>query len=181
MDYVAIACRLLIGVVFAASAATKLVGPSAFTAFVTSVRQMRVVPGTFARPVAYVVVAAEALIVVLVAVPYAGSAVAGFAIAAVLLAAFAVGIVISVRRGERTPCRCFGKSTTPLGPVHVVRNIFLICVTIAGAAGTLGSAGVDLAGAAVAAVAGAVAGALVVALDDIVDLFRPATSRQSAR
>lgn len=181
MEYVAIVCRLLIGVVFAASAATKLIGPSAFNAFVTSVRQMRVVPGNAARPVAYVVVAAEALIVALVAIPLASTAVAGFAIAAGLLAAFAVGITISVRRGERTPCRCFGKSTTPLGPIHVVRNIFLICVTFLGIVGALAAGGVDLGGAAVAAVAGAVAGALVVALDDIVDLFRPTNTRQPAR
>src|SRR5437763_1092154 len=64
MEYVAIGCRLLIRVVFAVSAVTKLAGPSAFDAFVRSVRQLRVVPRKAAKPVAYVVVAAEVLTVV---------------------------------------------------------------------------------------------------------------------
>ncbi|GAA1684739.1 hypothetical protein GCM10009765_37600 [Fodinicola feengrottensis] len=173
MLYVALACRLLIGVVFVASAATKLVGTSAFGDFVASVRQMRVLPRAWSRPVALAVVIAEVLTVVLVAIPLAASAMAGFGLGAALLAAFAVGIVISVRKGERTPCRCFGKSTTPLGPLHVVRNVFLICVALLGAAGALSTGSLDLGAAAVAAVAGLVVGGLVIVLDDIVDLFRP--------
>lgn len=182
MQYVAIACRLLIAAVFIASAATKLAGPSAFGAFTQSVRTMRVLPTAWSRPVAYVVVVAEVFAAVLVLVPLTFPAVVGFAIAAGLLAAFAVGITISVRRGERTPCRCFGTSTTPLGPLHVFRNIFLICGCVLGAAAILLAGPFDWGGAAVAAVAGLVLGALVVVLDDIAALFRsPASSQPSRR
>jgi hypothetical protein len=88
--------------------------------------------------------------------------------------------VISVRRGERTPCRCFGKSTTPLGPVHVVRNAFLVCVALLGVTGSLMSGTAELGGIAVAAVAGLVLGGLIVVLDDIVDLFRPLPAKPGA-
>lgn len=181
MQYVAIGCRLLIAVVFIASASTKLVGPTAFGAFARSVRTMRVLPAAWSRPVAYLVVAAEVLSALLVLVPLALPAVAGFVVAAGLLAAFAVGITINVRRGDRTPCRCFGKSTTPLGPLHIFRNIFLICAAALGATASVLPGGVDWGGAAVGAIAGIVLAALVVALDDIADLFRSPAASQPSR
>jgi hypothetical protein len=172
--YLAVGCRLLIAVVFLVSVATKLAD---LPAFVESVRGLRVLPAPLARAGAGAVVAAEAAIVLLLAVPVAATGVAGFGVAVAALVAFGAAIALSLRRGRRAPCRCFGRSTTPLGWHHVVRNGALTAVALLGAVATAGAGPAHPGGLAVAAAAGAVAGLLVTALDDIVALFRPAVTR----
>jgi uncharacterized membrane protein YphA (DoxX/SURF4 family) len=172
--YLAVVCRVLIAVVFLVSVATKVAD---LPAFVDSVRQLRVVPAPLARACAGVVVVAEAAIVLLLAVPVAATALAGFGLAVAVLVAFGAAITLALRRGRRAPCRCFGRSTVPLGPHHVARNGVLAAVAVLGAVATAGAGPAHPGGLAVAAVAGAVAGLLVTALDDIVALFRPTAAR----
>ncbi|MFC7643690.1 MauE/DoxX family redox-associated membrane protein [Streptosporangium lutulentum] len=81
------------------------------------------------------VFAAELAAVVLLAVPT--TAVIGFALSAVLLTGFAAGIAGALRRGERTPCRCFGAAGTRLGPAHLVRNLVLAVIAAVGLAVSL--------------------------------------------
>lgn len=172
MQYLAIGIRCLIGVVFLASFVSKVVGREAFGAFVESVRGMRVLPLGLAAPAAVVVVVAEAAICLFVVVPAQIVNLAGFVVASSLLLAFAVGIVMSLRQGVRASCRCFGVSTTPLGPRHVVRNAGLTAVSGLGmAAVSAGADPVRLGGMGVALGAGLVLGGLVTVLDDIVELF----------
>ncbi|MEV6522568.1 MauE/DoxX family redox-associated membrane protein [Longispora sp. NPDC051575] len=173
MQYLALAARCLLGLVFLASVSTKVTGPAAYGAFVRSVRRMRLFPPALVAPVAAVVVVAEAAIVVLVAVPTVATALAGFAVAAGLLLAFAGGIALTVRRGTSTTCRCFGASTVPLGPAHVVRNLLLVAVAVVGGAAVLSGGSLRLGESLVAAVAGLVVGGLVTVMDDIRGLFRP--------
>jgi methylamine utilization protein MauE len=125
---------------------------------------------TWRRPIRVGVAVGEAAIPVLLAAgvvgdPSSGAAArlaagAGFGVAVVLMAGFTFAIVRAVRRGVQAPCRCFGASATPVGTRQVVRNGVV-----------LATAAADLAGAAVALVAGVVAGALVVTFDELVDLF----------
>ncbi|GIG61499.1 methylamine utilization protein MauE [Longispora fulva] len=173
MQYLVLASRCLIGVVFLASVSTKVAGPAAFAAFVRSVRRMLLVPSGLVKPVAGVVVAAEAAIVVLLAVPTRATAVAGFAVATGLLLAFAGAITVTVRRGTRTTCRCFGASTVPLGPAHVLRNLLLVAVAVAGGVAAPTGGSLRLGESLVAAVAGLVLGGLVTVMDDIRALFHP--------
>lgn len=154
-----IGCQFLIGLVFVAAVLGKVTG---YPAFVNSVADMGLRP---AAPIAAIVLLGEVAIVALVV----GVPSAGFALAAVMLLAFAVAVALSLRRGNAKPCRCFGRSTTPLGWHHVWRNAFLIAIAVLGALATPATTG--LAVAAVAAVAGLVAGALVVMLDDLRFLF----------
>jgi hypothetical protein len=182
VDYVVLAARCLVGVVFAVSALSKLRTGRALRDFTASLAQFGVRPGR-RRPVAVAVAGAEAAVPVLLALALAGSpaagataravAAAGFGLAALLLAGFTVAIARAVRRGVRAPCRCFGASATPLGAQHLVRNGLLLAGAAVGLAGVVaGPAGpADLAGAAVAVLAGSVAGALVTAFDDLLDLF----------
>lgn len=170
MTYLAIGCRLLLGVVFLVAVAGKLRGPAAFTAFVSSLRRMRVLPAALARPVATAVVAAEATIVAAAAVPVHAAGVLACGLAAALLTVLTAGIVTSLARGGQEPCRCFGTADTPLGARHVARNAALVTVAVAGLLAAPSGGPVDPALAAVAAVAGAVTGAVVVMLDDIVAL-----------
>lgn len=133
MSYLALACRSLIGVVFVASALSKLRSRAAFGAFVSWLAGLPVLPRRWSRAVAAVMAASEVSVVMLLALPW--TATAGLAFAAVMLAAFAAGAFV-VTRGEATvPCQCFGPSSAPLSGRHVARDAALCVVAASGAAG----------------------------------------------
>ncbi len=171
MTYVLIGCRCLIGVVFLASAMSKLRSRAALVAFAGSVRAMRLLPRRWERPVVTAVVAVELAIPALLALPW--GVLPGFGLALSLLGAFTVAIVLAVRRGVRAPCRCFGASAAPLGITHLVRNTLLCVVVVAGALGALleRPAASHPAGVVVAVASGALAAVLVVAYDDLTYLW----------
>jgi hypothetical protein len=170
MTYLAIGCRVLIGVVLAVAVAGKIRRAAAFSEFVGSVRRMGVLPPVLAAPAAIAVVAAELAIVLALAVPARESGVLGFGLATGLLAALTIGIVMSLAGGNREPCRCFGRSETPLSARHVGRDVALVAVALLGLLSSLSGTTVDPGIAVVAAVCGAVLGGLVVMLDDLVAL-----------
>jgi hypothetical protein len=172
--YLDVAARFLIGTVFLVAVAGKVSSKDAFTAFVGSLKRMAVLPPGAVGPAARVSVALEALAVVLLAVPLRWTAAAGFTIAGGLLTIFTVAIGLSLRNGNRAPCRCFGASSTPLGPRHLVRNGLLLVVVAVGLIGLGASGELDVAGALTAALAGLVAGGVIAGFDDIVELVRPA-------
>lgn len=157
-----VACQALIALVFLVAVAGKVTD---YRAFVDSVRDLGFRP---AAPIAPVVLAGEIAVTGLaVVLPRAG-----FALAAVMLVAFAAAIARALRRGAVRPCRCFGRSATPLARAHVWRNVLLAAVASAGAVAPAGTPGLGFT--LEAAVAGLVAGALVVRLDDLRHLFRAA-------
>jgi len=176
--YLALTCRCLLGVVFLAAVATKVRGATAFGRFADSLVPFAGVRYRWRRPVAVGVVAAEAAVPVLLAVP--AWTPAGFGWAVLVLAAFTTVIVRSLRRGIRVPCHCFGPSARPLGPGHVTRNVALGLVGLVGAVTTLVGAVAAPSAAPTnptpAAVLAAAALGLALAvpvlwLDDLVDLF----------
>ncbi|MEV6398955.1 MauE/DoxX family redox-associated membrane protein [Streptomyces sp. NPDC051907] len=182
MIYLLFACRVLLVGVFLVAVAGKLRGRAAFDEFAASIRAMRLLPRRLAAPAAAAVAATEAAVVVLLAWPAAVPA--GFALAAALLIVFTAGIALALRRGRREPCRCFGASAAPLGPVHVVRNLFLALAAAAGLVLSLaeGAHWPPNAGAgALALTAGVIGVLLVVRLDDLTALFTtsPAMSHES--
>ena len=79
----------------------------------------------------------------------------GLTLAAVLLLAFAATIIVTLQRGARPTCRCFGAKSAPLRGAHVARNVVLAALAAAGLfAGDHAFAGAPLAvGAILAAVA----------------------------
>lgn len=177
MSYLLIACRTLLLGVFLAALAGKVRRRAAYRGFVASLRALGVLPGRLVAVTAAAVTAAEAAIVVLLAVP--GTVPAGFLLTAVLLTAFTTGIVVAVRRGTTAPCACFGVSVTPLGRVHVVRNLVLLATAGAGLAVAGAGGGVEFAGAALAVAAAVVALVPVLRLDDLAALFSRAPARES--
>jgi hypothetical protein len=53
------------------------------------------------------------------------------ALAAALLVAFTTLLVVRLAQGQRPPCACFGgRSTRPIGPWSVVRNVTLFVLAI---------------------------------------------------
>lgn len=179
MQYLAIACRAGLVTVFLLAVAGKAMGPRPFREFAGSIARMRVVPPRAATAAAAVTISAEALVVVLAASPAQATGIAGCALAASLSVAFSSAIAVSLRRGNRAPCRCFGRSATPLGVRHLVRNATMLTVSVLGAAACAGSGSGTgtgtghIAAAVVAAGAGIVLGVAIAAYDEIAELVAP--------
>ncbi|GGK99299.1 methylamine utilization protein MauE [Planomonospora parontospora subsp. parontospora] len=171
MLYLMIACRALLAVVFAAAVAGKVRGRAAFGEFVSSIVALGVLPRRASVAAAYALTAAEAAAVLLLAWP--PTVPLGFAAAVGTLAVLTGGILATLRRGRRVPCRCFGASAAPLGRVHVARNLVLAALGGAGLAAwsAAGASAPHPAGAVLALVAAGVGALLVVRLDDLMELF----------
>jgi Methylamine utilisation protein MauE len=165
MEYVGVGFASLIGWVFLASAISKL---RHFGEFTRSLPALAPVRAGQVRPLAMTVVATEAAVPVLLLIPAA--IFYGFALAGALLAAFTAAIGTALKRGRRAPCQCFGASSTPLGPGHLVRNSILLISTLAGGL-ALDAQPQQAAGLVVAIAAGLVGAILIVAIDDIAFLF----------
>lgn len=175
MEYVLICCRLLVGAVFAVSAVSKVRDRGAYTAFLSAVGGLAPWVPPPARAVVGPAVVAGELAVAVLLVP-AATAVAGFAVAAALLAAFTAAIASAVRSRRRVPCACFGGGApSPVGPAHLVRNGVLLTGSLTGAVLGLGASGAapEPAGAVAAVFLGLVAAGLVLLTDDIAGLLRP--------
>ncbi|MEU7826716.1 MauE/DoxX family redox-associated membrane protein [Catellatospora sp. NPDC049133] len=175
MRYVLLGCVVCLGVVFAVSAISKLRSRASYAAFIASTRELLPRPWPPAAHVALIVLVAEVAIVpLLFSVPMAG-----LTVAAVLLLAFGGAIVLAVRRGVRTSCRCFGSSTKPLGWLHALRSGVLAALAVTGAvlAGSVTAAniitGLHPAGMAITLLAAGVFAALMIMFDDLVGLFEP--------
>ncbi|MEQ4722405.1 MauE/DoxX family redox-associated membrane protein [Nonomuraea sp. B19D2] len=165
MELLLAGCQVLIGVVFAVSAFTKLRSRTALRSFASSLAML---PARVRFPAAVSVAAAEAAVAVLVVIPQVGLPLGG-----VLLGVFSVVIAVSIRRGLRLTCRCFGFAASTLGPVHLARNSLLLAFAVFGwAAADIGPADPpSAAGMTLAVSAGLVGAIIMIAFDDIVSLF----------
>jgi hypothetical protein len=174
VGYSGLVCRLLIGIVFAASALSKLRSRSEYRAFAQWLGSLPLPGPLRGRPAAAAVAASETAIIVLL-IPAVTAAV-GLVLGAVTLTAFAAGTFVTVRRGAATPCRCFGTSDSPMGNWHVARDALLALVAAAGAFGaasyTHSASGIALSLAIAVTVA-----VPVVLFDDVLSVFRLPASR----
>jgi methylamine utilization protein MauE len=173
MRYLAVAASAMVGLTFLVASVSKLVGRGALREFVSSVRDLGVLPARAVPPVAVLVVVAELGAWMLIAVPLAATAVAGLVLAIGVLVAVTAGVGSALRRGAQASCRCFGPSGAPLGLRHVVRNTALVCVAAVGVVAWDRAGHAPAGGVAVAVAAGLLLGGVVTVLDDLIDLFRP--------
>jgi hypothetical protein len=175
MNYFVYGVRGMLTAVFLIAVVGKAGRAGAFSAFAESLRPLAAGPGPAVRAVALAVVAVEGAICLALILPHTPATLAGLLGATALLAVFTVVIARSLGRGTTVPCRCFGRSTAPLGRAHVVRNGLLASVAGVGAAAVVTgpAGGSDPGMVAVAWCAGAVAGGLVTVAEDLVSLFRP--------
>ncbi|MET8764840.1 MauE/DoxX family redox-associated membrane protein [Lentzea sp. NPDC004782] len=172
MSTVDLAGRAVLVLVFAASAIGKL---GNFGGFVAAIRGLRLVPDAWPRPVARLVVAAEAAAAGLLLLPHRG-AVAGFTLVILLCVLFAVVIESSVRRDIRVACPCFGASADLLNRRHLVRNGLLVAVAVVGLAG-VDTAPPGFVDALVGAVTAVFVAAVVIRFDDVAEILVPRVAR----
>ncbi|RBQ17732.1 hypothetical protein DP939_22950 [Spongiactinospora rosea] len=172
MGYVALFCGAILAGVLGYAGTAKVRDPRAFADAITS---FRVIPTRLAPVTAAILAWAElaaATLILASAVFGPRSAIAGFALAGLLMVAFAIVIVIVLKGGTRAPCPCFGRQSAPFSARHVIRNLLL--AILAGAGGWsmtahFGEMSLEWSGFALAA--GAVVAILVIVMDDLVDLF----------
>lgn len=164
MEYLRVGCASLIGLIFLASAASKL---RDFGGFRRSLPALAPVRPWLLQPLAVTVITAEAAVPILLAIPPAMSF--GFGLGCGLLGAFSVAIPAAMNRGQRAPCRCFGVSSTPLGAAHLIRNAILLGAAVAGL--LVSGPPPVAAGVAVAVAAGLLGAVLIVVFEDIVYVF----------
>ena len=185
MSDLSVAVLCLAGCVFAVSAGIKLRNRRAYRSFREGLRETALVPESLMSATTAVLCGAEGVIAVsllTVAILTAAAVTSARPLAESVLAAAAaltvvltVGVAAVIRRGTVARCSCFGAgSGRPLGWAHLVRNLALLAVICTGlAAVPLAHGQPALAGAALAAVAGAVAALLFIRWDELVELFAP--------
>ncbi|GAA2002961.1 MauE/DoxX family redox-associated membrane protein [Catenulispora subtropica] len=166
MVYLSLCCRGLLAAVFLLAVAGKARSRTAYTAFAASLDDLRWLPASLRRLAPPALVLTEAAIVVLLLVP--DTAALGSAGALALLAAFALGIGWSLRRGEEVRCLCFGADRGALDASSVVRNAVLAAGAALGLLSTLlAHDPASAAGTALALAGGAALGAVATRWDDL--------------
>lgn len=173
----AVACRCLLGAVFAVSALSKVRNRAAWQSLRAWLADMPFGPLRW-KGMPLALVTAEATVVVLVAAAPLFGLIAGAALALALTA----GLYLVVRGGSREPCHCFGASSEPLSGQHVARNgTLLVLATLgAGCAGVAGATAPTAAQGALAAIGGLAAALLVIFSGDITVLFSQGADQSGA-
>ena len=129
MEYVHIAVRCMVALVFAASLWGKFTS-SGLKELVASTR--RLAPSRLTRftiPLSFAVLVGQSLIVVSMVTPFYSY---GLGFAVMFLGVFAFVLFRAVRRGDTAACACFISDTSDLSYVQVLRNLILIVVTAVG-------------------------------------------------
>jgi thiol-disulfide isomerase/thioredoxin len=158
-----LAARLVLAAVFCAAGAAKLSGRAGTRATATAFG----VPAALAGAVALALPAAE-LLVAAALIPASSAALAGWA-ALALLAVFAAAVAVSLARGRRPDCPCFGQLTAaPIGWRTLARNAVLAAVAAFVAIGGWPAGGTSL-GALAATPAATVAAIAALALAVVAD------------
>lgn len=124
MGAVAAFCKILIGLLFAASAAGKVKSPQAF---VHAVGGFRLVPRSWTAPAAFLIVTAELGIsgLVLLGGPLL---IPGLALAGAFLLVFTAALASVLTRRLQTPCHCLGASGRQVAIHHLWRNLGFMAV-----------------------------------------------------
>lgn len=163
-------CRWAIGLTFAVSALGKARTLGTFRAAVAG---FGVLPRRAERPAAVGTVAAEALVVALVALG-GGWTAAGFVLALVLLVVFSAVLASALRRKAEVACNCFGASERQVSWYDLARNGCLATCCAGGLASWAASIGgrPELALTVALSLMAATFVALVSNLADIVELLR---------
>ena len=166
-----IALRTLLAAVFAVAFVSKVRSRSAFGRFARTLDGFARLRGRRRIAAAVAVPAAEAGLLVLLAVP--GAALAGFAAAFAVLAVFTGAVGREVAAGRTVSCRCFGGGAQRMGASQIVRNVVLLGCAAAGVVLAATSRGETSASALVLAVGSALLAAVfIVRWDDLATLAR---------
>lgn len=128
MPYLLVFCHVTIGVTFMLSFASKVRN---IVAFKRAIARFGIIPQFLSRTVAYLVLAGEA-VVVLLAVAGGPALLLSFALASVLLLVFSVVLVRSLLSHADVVCNCFGEGESRVTYANVWRNAALVLCSLTG-------------------------------------------------
>jgi hypothetical protein len=128
-------CRVAIASVFALSAGGKALD---VVRFEESVSDFRLLPTGWSKAAAWIFIFLE-FVVVLAMVVGGGALPIGFVLALALLAVFSAALGVTLRRGLRVSCNCFGHTERRVSPYDVGRNGVLIACSLVGATTSVSS------------------------------------------
>ena len=114
--------RLVLAGVFLTAAAPKLHDPAAFAAAIANYQAF---PDATVNLIATVVPALELLGALALLTPWRRG---GALLLASLLLGFTVLLAVSLARGLDLSCGCFGTSSEPVSPLHLLRNVGLLAL-----------------------------------------------------
>lgn len=170
MPVLTMAVRLILVFVLAAAVFGKLRGAESRRDYLKTFHEMGL-PARLRWPVAVGLVLAEVVTAVLLLIP--ATVAVGSAAAVLLFGLLAGGVLRIVRMEQKVSCNCFGAGRDAnLSAVHVVRNLALFAVALGSLGLSLNGTTAALPQAAVAAFGALIIAAIVVRLDDLVDLVR---------
>ncbi|NDJ20643.1 hypothetical protein GS682_03090 [Nostoc sp. B(2019)] len=119
--YLLIFCKIVVGCLFTISFISKV---KSFSQYVNTVRNFRLLPESFIRFAAILILISELLIVLLL---FKWQVIA-FWLASGLLVIFSVALASVLFRNIQTACNCFGLSQHPISEADLLRNFgFLLC------------------------------------------------------
>jgi hypothetical protein len=168
-----IGLRTILAAVFAVAFVSKVRSRAMFTEFAGTLADFGWLRGRRRSAVALAVPAAEAVLVVLLAIPV--TVMAGFAMAVVMLAVFTGVTGREVAAGRLVRCRCFGGGSARIGSAQLARNLLLLGCAGAGVALAATSTGGASAWMLVLAIGGALlAATFIVHWDELATLARAA-------
>jgi hypothetical protein len=114
-------CKITLGLLFMISFFSKL---RSFSQYVATVSDFRLLPRSFTRLAAVLVLISELLIVLFL---FKWQVIA-FCLASILLVIFSAAFASVLVRNIQTTCNCFGTSQHPISQVDLLRNFgFLLC------------------------------------------------------
>lgn len=175
---IVIATRTILVVVLGAACCGKLVSRHTFLAFAESLRDLPYFGRQWRKPIARLIVVAEAVSVVCLLVP--ATDVAGFGLAASLLSLFTLIPAFALVHGVVITCRCFGIRKETIGPAHVLRNAIATLVAISGliARAVWGAEVLSASESILPIGVGVIGGVLLVMWDDVAYALRPPKAAQ---
>jgi len=121
-------CRAVTGLVFVISFLRKVRDLSVFE---RTILRFRLLPAWMNRAAAFLFLSGEGTVVILLIAGREYSLL-GFALAAMLLAVFSIGLMSALAKGLHSPCNCFGRTERPISGYDLVRNTLLILCALSG-------------------------------------------------
>ena len=114
-------CKITLGLLFLISFLSKL---KSFSQYVATVSEFRLLPKSFTRLAAVLILISELLVVIFL---FKWQVVA-FWLASILLIIFSTAFISVLFRNIQVTCNCFGPSQHPVSQADLVRNFgFLLC------------------------------------------------------
>lgn len=121
-------CKWIIGIIFFLSSKGKI---ERFSEFRKTVIHFQILNPSLSKIISYIIIPLEIFIVLSMAINDQTS-ILGFGVSIFVLIVFTISLVFVLARKINISCNCFGVSNKKISPYDILRNSFLIIISIIG-------------------------------------------------